>query len=63
MNKPTRMRTAHLLVLAVVAAAILPGCKGPLDDRPYLRTADREWLTANPDPRIRYIPYDWRLNR
>jgi hypothetical protein len=29
---------------------------------PYLQARDRAWLAANPDPRIRYLDYDWRLN-
>jgi hypothetical protein len=29
---------------------------------PYLRPSDRDWLAANPEPRIRFLSYDWRLN-
>jgi hypothetical protein len=29
---------------------------------PYLRPEDRAWLARNPDPRIRHLDYDWRLN-
>jgi hypothetical protein len=29
---------------------------------PWLPPADRAWLADHPAPRIRYFPYDWRLN-
>jgi hypothetical protein len=29
---------------------------------PYLGAEDRAWLARNPDPRIRFLDYDWSLN-
>jgi len=30
---------------------------------PYLGTVEREWLVRHPGSPIRYLPYDWNLNR